>query len=149
MLSRMWSTFCIYLKLTEILHIQIVLLILINRNLDKFYNISVNFLDEKWQTTFWKSRDFQFSVLNVLTVILQNNIYEIIQLGIKMTQKSSFNSYVYWDTLYIVTYKELDFNDDLKHYWLKQGSYKKITIWDDDLHMLCKITVIERLRALT
>ena len=39
------------------------------------------------------------SVLNILTLILQNYVYEIIPHETTTIQKSSFNSHVYWDTL--------------------------------------------------
>ena len=99
----MWSTFFVSLKLT----MRTVILIFNKLEFGQISSVDVYGI-------FWKSVDKKFSVFNVLTEILQNFINEIIPLGTMTIKKSSFNSHVFWDTLYnsifFNEHKKLDFS---------------------------------------
>ena len=91
-LSKMWSTFSVSLNFVFIIW-----------NLEKFYIISVYFKCNKMEVKFWKSQAlfivkcFKCFNFDTTKLYLQNN-----PAWIKGDIEMSFNSHVYWDTLYNV-----------------------------------------------
>jgi len=75
---------------------------------EQFPNIPVNFEVNNGSSHFGNP---EISVVNVLTVVLQNNVYKIITLETKTTKKSSFNSHVYCTRMLKGTIEYLKFKE--------------------------------------